>query len=94
MEQNNWRLGNKGGTLNPELSGTAPEPVSPDGRIDQDRVLTSAGTAPTGGIPVGGEADRIQPDNWARRHGSASGALDLGVDYEGENGDVVAQAGK
>jgi hypothetical protein len=28
----------------------------------KDRVITSAGIAPTGGIPVGGAADRVQPD--------------------------------
>jgi hypothetical protein len=73
------------------MSGTAPEPTNPGGRIDQDRVLTSSGVAPTGGVPVGGEADRVQPDRWARRHGSASGAVDPGENYEGENSDVLVQ---
>jgi len=54
------------------LSGTPPEPVSRHGHIDADRVLTSSGESPTGGIAVGGETDRIQPSEWARRHGSAT----------------------
>lgn len=42
--------------------GVFPEPGNPGGVIDSDRVETSSGTAPTGGIPVGSAADRIQPD--------------------------------
>ena len=42
---------------------------------DSDRV-TSSGIAPTGGVPAGGAADRIQPDPDAREAASASGAAD------------------
>ena len=69
--------------LDDTLSGTPPEPVNPGGRLDLDRILTTSGEAPSGGIPVGGEADRIQPSLWARRHGSAAGILPDVEDLEG-----------
>lgn len=58
---------------NPEtehLPGDHPNPGNPNGVIDEGRVITSSGEAPTGGIPVGSAADRVMPDDWARRHGS------------------------
>jgi hypothetical protein len=45
--------------MDDSISGTAPELGNPGGQIDQDRILTSSGEAPTG--------------DWARRHGSAVG---------------------
>lgn len=63
-------------SLDDTMSGTAPEPVNPGGTPDQDRILTSSGESPTGGIPVGGESDRIQPSDWARKHGSAANVLE------------------
>ena len=50
--------------------GDYPEPGNPGGVIDADRVETSSGTAPTGGMPVGSAADRIQPDRsrWLGPH--------------------------
>ncbi len=65
-------------TTNPNSSGSAPEPGNPHGEIDHDLVLTSSGTAPTGGEPIGGHADRVQPSDWARKHGSASGQGNVG----------------
>ena len=56
--------------------GAVPEEASPGGRPDPDRVITSSGIAPTGGTPVGGAADRIQPDADARAASSATGAAD------------------
>lgn len=52
--------------------GYQPDPGNPGGQIDQSRVITSSGEAPTGGTPVGGAADRVIPDPWAARHGSAT----------------------
>lgn len=62
--------------IDDSLSGTPPEPVNLHGHIDQDRVLTSSGESPTGGIALGGESDRIQPSEWARKHGSATNVLE------------------
>jgi hypothetical protein len=51
-------------------TGDYPEPGNPHGKVDTDRVETSSGTAPTGGVPVGSAADRIQPDRsrWTGSH--------------------------
>lgn len=51
-----------GDELEQTRTGHYPEPGNPEGRVDTDRVETSSGTAPTGGIPVGSAADRVQPD--------------------------------
>ena len=41
---------------------------------------------PSGFVGSGGRrGGGIQPHSWARHHGSASGALDMGEDYENEN---------
>jgi len=34
----------------------------------------------------------VQPSHWARKHGSASGALDMGEDYDGVNDDVLPES--
>lgn len=92
MSEAKWPTKSPEETVNPTLSGTAPDPVNPDGGVARDRVITSSGETPTGGDPIGGHADRVQPTHWARKHGSASGAVDMGEDYDGVNEDVLADA--
>ncbi|MFN3653666.1 MAG: hypothetical protein ACK47B_29150 [Armatimonadota bacterium] len=40
---------------------------------EPDRIMTSSGEAPTGGIPVGGASDRVIPDRAVREAASATG---------------------
>lgn len=86
----NWQCWDEERTIDKDLSGTAPEPTNPEGHVDPDRILTSSGESPTGGVSVGGESDRIQPHEWARRHGSASGAIVPDPDYAAVNEDTLA----
>jgi len=87
MSEAKWTPKDPEETVKPTMSGTAPDPVNPDGEVARDRVITSSGESPSGGEAVGGHADRIQPTQWARSHGSASGALDPGENYDGVNDD-------
>lgn len=92
MSEAKWKRRDPDELVHPEISGTAPDPVNPEGHVARDRVITSSGETPTGGDPIGGHADRVQPTYWARKHGSASGAVDTGEDYEGVNDDVLPEA--
>lgn len=87
MSEAKWTPKDPEETVKPTMSGTSPDPVNPNGEVARDRVITSSGETPTGGEPIGGHADRIQPTMWARKHGSASGALDVGENYDGVNDD-------
>jgi hypothetical protein len=91
MSPANWKPIDPAEIVKPELSGTAPKVINPEGHVAVDRVITSSGETPTGGEPVGGHADRVQPSYWARKHGSASGALDPGDEYDGVNDDVLPE---
>lgn len=91
MSEAKWKPIDPEDTVHPEMSGSAPLVINPDGHVATDRVITSSGETPTGGDPIGGHADRVQPSHWARKHGSASGAVDPGEDYEGVNDDVLPE---